>query len=188
MYLFISKNVISCWAWWKPYRAAYDFQGSFSRSHKTCKEIVNKTNFHTVVSFFQPKCMVYACFVAKMSKMAFTRFGGQFQFEKSMLGRFGLGGQVWPDMHNSNQKSSNCNKEVAPKTCHFKQTICGLQKNSILTADVWFCSGCDIGQWSEVALPVKKSLCMLKSSQNSFLGVERLRFNDLSFVNSTSFK
>ena len=31
--------------------------------------------------------MVYACFVAKMSKMAFTRFGGQFQFEKSMLGR-----------------------------------------------------------------------------------------------------
>ena len=87
MYLFISKNVISCWAWWKPYRAAYDFQGSFSRSHKTCKEIVNKTNFHTVVSFFQPKCMVYACFVAKMSKMAFTRFGGQFQFEKSMLGR-----------------------------------------------------------------------------------------------------
>ena len=51
------------------------------------KEIVNKTNFHTVVSFFQPKCMVYACFVAKMSKMAFTRFGGQFQFEKSMLGR-----------------------------------------------------------------------------------------------------
>ena len=41
-----------------------------------------------------------------------------------MLGRFGLGGQVWPDMHNSNQKSSNCNKEVAPKTCHFKQTIC----------------------------------------------------------------
>ena len=79
-----------------------------------------------------------------------------------MLGRFGLGGQVWPDMHNSNQKSSNCNKEAAPKTCHFKQTICGLQKNSILTADVWFCSGCDIGQWSKVALPVKKSLCMLK--------------------------
>ena len=63
------------------------WHGSFSRSHKTCKEIVNKTNFHTVVSFFQPKCMVYACFVAKMSKMAFTRFGGQFQFEKSMLGR-----------------------------------------------------------------------------------------------------
>ena len=31
--------------------------------------------------------MVYACFVAKMSKMAFTRSGGQFQFEKSMLGR-----------------------------------------------------------------------------------------------------
>ena len=31
--------------------------------------------------------MVYACFVAKMSKMAFTRFGGQFQFEKLMLGR-----------------------------------------------------------------------------------------------------
>ena len=31
--------------------------------------------------------MVYACFVAKMSKMAFTRFGGQFQLEKSMLGR-----------------------------------------------------------------------------------------------------
>ena len=39
--------------------------------------------------------MVYACFVAKMSKMAFTRFGGQFQFEKSMLGRLdnsGAGG------------------------------------------------------------------------------------------------
>jgi len=50
-----------------------------------------------------------------------------------MLGRFGLGGQVWPDMHNSNQKSSNCNKEVAPKTCHFKQTICRLQKNLIFT-------------------------------------------------------
>ena len=79
-----------------------------------------------------------------------------------MLGRFGLGGQVWPDMHNSNQKSSNCNKEVAPKTCHFKQTICRLQKNLILTADVWFCSGCDIGQRSEVALSMKKSLCMLK--------------------------
>ena len=31
--------------------------------------------------------MVYTCFVAKMLKMAFTRFGGQFQFEKSMLGR-----------------------------------------------------------------------------------------------------
>ena len=79
-----------------------------------------------------------------------------------MLGRFGLGGQVWPYMHNSNQKSSNCNKEVAPKTCHFKQTICRLQKNLILTADVWFCSGCDIGQRSEVALSMKKSLCMLK--------------------------
>ena len=39
------------------------------------------------VSFFQPKCMVYACFVAKMSKMAFTRFGGQFQFEKSNGGQ-----------------------------------------------------------------------------------------------------
>ena len=50
-----------------------------------------------------------------------------------MLGRFGLGGQVWPYMHNSNQKSSNCNKEVAPKTCHFKQTICRLQKNLIFT-------------------------------------------------------
>ena len=50
-----------------------------------------------------------------------------------MLGRFGLGGQVWPDIHNSNQKSSNCNKEVAPKTCHFKQTICRLQKNLIFT-------------------------------------------------------
>ena len=36
-------------------------------------------------------------------------------------------------MHNSNQKSSNCNKEVAPKTCHFKQTICRLQKNLIFT-------------------------------------------------------
>ena len=71
----------------KPYRAAYDFQGSCSRSHKTCKEIVNKTNFHTVVSFFQPKCRVYACFVAKMSDMAFSRFGGQFQVEKSMVGR-----------------------------------------------------------------------------------------------------
>ena len=79
-----------------------------------------------------------------------------------MLGRFVLGGQVWPDMHNSNQKSSNCNKEAAPKTCHFKQINCGLQKISILTVDVWFCSGCDIGQWSKVALPVKKSLCMLK--------------------------
>ena len=31
--------------------------------------------------------MVYACFVAKMSKMAFTRFGGQFQFEKSNGGQ-----------------------------------------------------------------------------------------------------
>ena len=31
--------------------------------------------------------MVYACFVAKKSKMAFTRFGGQFQVEKSMVGR-----------------------------------------------------------------------------------------------------
>ena len=64
---------------------------------QTCKEIVHKTNFHTVVSFFQPKCMVYACFVAKMSKMAFMRFGGQFQFEKSMLGRLdnsGAGPQV----------------------------------------------------------------------------------------------
>ena len=30
---------------------------------------------------------VYACFVAKMSKMAFTRFGGQFQFEKSNGGQ-----------------------------------------------------------------------------------------------------
>ena len=50
-----------------------------------------------------------------------------------MLGRFGLGGQVWPYMHNSNQKSSNCNKEVAPKTCHFKQTICRLQKILIFT-------------------------------------------------------
>jgi len=50
-----------------------------------------------------------------------------------MLGRFGLGGQVWPDIHNSNQKSSNCNKEVAPKTCHFKQTICRLQKNLVFT-------------------------------------------------------
>ena len=42
--------------------------------------------------------MVYACFVAKMSKMAFTRFGGQFQFEKSMLGRLdnsGAGGTVY---------------------------------------------------------------------------------------------
>ena len=48
---------------------------------------MKKTNFHTVVSFFQPKCIVYACFVANMSKMAFTCFGGQFQFEKSMLGR-----------------------------------------------------------------------------------------------------
>ena len=31
--------------------------------------------------------MVYACFVAKMSKMAFSRFGGQFQFEKSNGGQ-----------------------------------------------------------------------------------------------------
>ena len=30
---------------------------------------------------------VYACFVAKMLEMAFTRFGGHFQVEKSMVGR-----------------------------------------------------------------------------------------------------
>ena len=38
---------------------------------------------------------IYACFVAKMSEMAFTRFGGQFQVEKSMVGRLdnsGIGG------------------------------------------------------------------------------------------------
>ena len=40
--------------------------------------------------------MVYVCFVAKMSEMAFTRFGGQFQFEKSMLGRLDNSGAGLP--------------------------------------------------------------------------------------------
>ena len=47
--------------------------------------------------------MVYACFVAKMSKMAFTRFGGQFQFEKSNGGQVR---QFWGrDDNQANQKS-----------------------------------------------------------------------------------
>ena len=82
--------------------------------------MVNKTNFHTVVSFFQPKCMVYACFVAKMSKMAFTRFGGQFQFEKSMLGRLdnsGAGAQTMDHFNfrgwlSCNMSGSNAKKSM----------------------------------------------------------------------------
>ena len=39
--------------------------------------------FYTSVAISQLKCLVYAYFVAEMSKMAFTRFGGQ----------------IWLDMH-----------------------------------------------------------------------------------------
>ena len=47
----------------------------------------NKTTIHTAVSLFQLKCTVYACFGAKMLEMAFMCFGGQVQFEKSMVGK-----------------------------------------------------------------------------------------------------
>ena len=47
--------------------------------------------------------MVYACFVAKMSKMAFTRFGGQFQFEKSN------GGQVRQFLGRASRSAQICN-------------------------------------------------------------------------------
>ena len=54
-----------------------DLSSIFSTTNKTCNEVVEGEKFHTSVDIFQLKCPVYAVFVAKMSKMAFARFGGQ---------------------------------------------------------------------------------------------------------------
>ena len=53
----------------------------------------------TSVAISQLKCLDYAFFVAKMSKMTFTRFGGQVQLDTSMVGRLDISG-AGPDGDN----------------------------------------------------------------------------------------
>ena len=44
--------------------------------------------FHTSVAISQLKCLDYAFFVAKMSKMTFTRFGGQVWLDGGQVRQF----------------------------------------------------------------------------------------------------
>ena len=61
----------------------------FFTTNKTCLVMVKDENFfHTSVAISQLKCLDYAVFVAKMSKMMFTRFGGQVWLNSGQVRQF----------------------------------------------------------------------------------------------------
>ena len=55
--------------------------------HWAVSDLAWCNNLHANVPSFQLRCPVYAYFVAKMSKITITRFGGQVQLENTTVGR-----------------------------------------------------------------------------------------------------